>query len=325
MESNLRYGRLPKIVTKDMYFRLDTYELVNMHTIDKDIEREIKECTQTKLSNYRKNIINDLTNNLEKIFIAEKLVMFFDKSYLVKIKKGQDLDQVSKLAEASLEDYDNEIKAMFNILNSRIRQIVKDRKNDYDKVIKTLHDKAAENLISLRHPVKESSKDIDEDDDYDLDLELQNSIEAEEDKANKLNKYIDKAFSDMEASCHAVLKNMYKEYYNQFIQAKEKEIEDRLHIYEKEILSNQMVILRSNKKNSVINLYKTLTKTDFEHIKWLDDGKKIVMATTIDKDGDTYTVTSGKVFPTKITFSLEDISYLEIFGNTITAVLEKKL
>ena len=326
MNSNLIFSKLPKIITRDLYFRLDTYEIVDMKTIDKDIDNEIREYYANKKSSFKKNIIAELTEGLEKKFITEKLNIFFDKSYLVKIKKGQDLDQVSKLADVNIQDLDGEEKIMFNMLNSYIRQVVKDRKNDYDKVIKMLNDKAIDNLKSLNTKKKtKQEEEYDEDYEYDLDIELQNSIEAEEDKANKINKYVDKTYNDMEAACHSALKNSYKEYYNQFVDNNSELINDRLHRYEVEILKNQSTVLKANKKNSIINLYKTLTKLNYESIKWIDDNKNIIMATSIVKDDDSFTVTSGKVFPSYLSFSADDIDHLERFGNTLTAVLENKV
>ena len=79
--------RMPSKITKDMYFKRDTYEIVNKSDIDETVSKEVSRYFELEETTYRNDVIDKMTKNLKSEFIQDSLRKFVDNSYLIKIKQ----------------------------------------------------------------------------------------------------------------------------------------------------------------------------------------------------------------------------------------------
>ena len=80
--------KMPSKITKDTYFKRDTYEVVNKSDIDETVSKEVSRYFELEETTYRNDVIDKMTKNLKSEFIQDSLRKFVDNSYLIKIKQG---------------------------------------------------------------------------------------------------------------------------------------------------------------------------------------------------------------------------------------------
>ena len=268
--------RMPSKITKDMYFKRDTYEIVNKSDIDETVSKEVSRYFELEETTYRNDVIDKMTKNLKSEFIQDSLRKFVDNSYLIKIKQGG-------VPKEDAEDY--------TALNKIIRKITKDRPNDFTDVLSKIVD-----IIKEKDLTKYDGENIEEVE-TEVEDDLVEAIEEEEKKPDKLTKYINETVKTLYNTCSIELKKEYEEYYNKFLEDNKDTIDTKVSSYMTKFKNEEEIRYTKDRRNNIVNLFNYIIDYYRDRITWLDDGKYVIMVTDIKPGTKEYIVTSDTICP----------------------------
>ena len=266
--------KMPSKITKDTYFKRDTYEVVNESDIDENISKEVSRYFELEEDAYRNDVIDKMTKNLKSEFIQDNLRQFVNNSYLIKIKQGG-------VPKEDAEDY--------TALNKIIRKITKDRPNDFVDVLSKIVD-----IIKEKDLTKYDGENIEEVE-TEVEDDLVEAIEEEEKKPDKLTKYINETVKTLYNTCSIELKKEYEEYYNKFLKDNKKTIDTKVNNYMAKFKNEEESRYTKDRRNNIVNLFNYIIDYYRDRITWLDDGKYVIMVTDIKPGTKEYIVTSGTI------------------------------
>lgn len=308
-------SKFPNSIVRGIYYRLDKHEKIEESEIEDIINKEIKDYIKLEEETYKESIIEDLTKNLKSEFVIEHLKDFFNTSYLIKIKKGMDVDEAVQKSDKDIESYDEVSKQEYTALNKIIRKITKDRPNDFEDVIKKLQDKL-DDKIEISEEPEEKDKDI----------ELQDLIDEEEKKPDRLTKYVSNTFKDLYNECFKSLKKPYEEHFNKYVNDNKDYINSKVKAYITSFKKENLEDIETRKRNNIVNLFDYVLDNYTDLIRWLDDGRCIYLINTIKHKSNSFEMTSGSICPGNITIDINKIKEIKMYGGTtITVVLEENL
>ncbi len=293
--------KMPSKITKDMYFKRDTYEVVNKSDIDETVSKEVSRYFELEENAYRNDIIDKMTQNLKSEFIQDNLRQFVDNSYLIKIKQGG-------VPKEDAEDY--------TALNKIIRKITKDRPNDFTDVLSKIVD-----IIKEKDLTKYDGEDIEEVE-TEVEDDLVEAIEKEEKKPDKLTKYINETVKTLYNTCSIELKKEYDEYYNKFLEDNKKTIDTKVSTYMAKFKSEEENRYTKDRRNNIVNLFNYIIDYYRDRITWLDDGKYVIMVTDMKPGTKEYIVTSGTICPDTFKIDVSRFKELHRHDTSFTLIIK---
>ena len=293
--------RMPSKITKDMYFKRDTYEIVNESDIDETISKEVSRYFELEEDAYRNDVIDKMTKNLKSEFIQDNLRQFVNNSYLIKIKQGG-------VPKEDAEDY--------TALNKIIRKITKDRPNDFVDVLSKIVD-----IIKEKDLTKYDGENIEEVE-TEVEDDLVEAIEEEEKKPDKLTKYINETVKTLYNTCSIELKKEYEEYYNKFLKDNKKTIDTKVNNYMAKFKDEEETRYTKDRRNNIVNLFNYIIDYYIDRITWLDDGKYVIMVTDIKPGTKEYTVTSGTICPDTFKIDVSRFKELHRHDTSFTLIIK---
>lgn len=293
--------RMPSKITKDMYFKRDTYEIVNKSDIDETVSKEVSRYFELEETTYRNDVIDKMTKNLKSEFIQDSLRKFVDNSYLIKIKQGG-------VPKEDAEDY--------TALNKIIRKITKDRPNDFTDVLSKIVD-----IIKEKDLTKYNSEDVEEVETK-VEDDLVEAIENEEKKLDKLTKYINETVKALYNTCSIELKKEYEEYYNKFLEDNKNNIDTKVSNYMTKFKNEEESRYTKDRRNNIVNLFNYIIDYYIDRITWLDDGKYVTMVTSIKPGTKEYIVTSGTICPDTFKVDISRFKELHRYDTSFTLIIK---
>ena len=292
---------IPSIITKNMYFKLDDFKIINEDDIEKTINKEVSRYFKQEEDSYRYSLEEKLTKNLKNDFITRELIKFVDSSYLIKLKKGD-----------KLLDEDVSVSSLNNI----IRKVIKDRKNDYEIVLNKIIDIIKTNDLNKYEESTEDNEDIS------LNEELAEAIKEEDKKIDKLTKYINETIRLLYETCYQTFKNEYRKHYNDFLSKHDDEIKEKVKNHIKNVKAKEEKSYINNRRKNIVNLYDYVLNKYAKSINWLDDGKHVILVTSLIPGNNYYTFTSGTICPSIFQLNVNKFKELRRFGSTFTLHVE---
>lgn len=293
--------KMPSKITKDTYFKRDTYEVVNKSDIDETISKEVSKYFELEETAYRNDVIDKMTKNLKSEFIQDNLRQFVDNSYLIKIKQGG-------VHKEDAEDY--------TALNKIIRKITKDRPNDFTDVLSKIVD-----IIKEKDLTKYDGEDIEEVE-TEVEDDLVEAIENEEKKPDKLTKYINETVKTLYNTCSIELKKEYEEYYNKFLEDNKDNIDTKVSNYMTKFKNEEESRYTKDRRNNIVNLFNYIIDYYRDRITWLDDGKYVIMVTDMKPGTKEYMVTSGTICPDIFKIDVSRFKELHRHDTSFTLIIK---
>ena len=293
--------RMPSKITKDMYFKRDTYEIVNKSDIDETVSKEVSRYFELEEDAYRNDVIDKMTKNLKSEFIQDNLRQFVNNSYLIKIKQGG-------VPKEDAEDY--------TALNKIIRKITKDRPNDFVDVLSKIVD-----IIKEKDLTKYDGENIEEVE-TEVEDDLVEAIEEEEKKPDKLTKYINETVKTLYNTCSIELKKEYEEHYNKFLKDNKKTIDTKVNNYMAKFKDEEETRYTKDRRNNIVNLFNYIIDYYRDRITWLDDGKYVIMVTDIKPGTKEYIVTSGTICPDIFKIDVSRFKELHRHDTSFTLIIK---
>ena len=293
--------KMPSKITKDTYFKRDTYEVVNESDIDETISKEVSRYFELEEDAYRNDVIDKMTKNLKSEFIQDNLRQFVNNSYLIKIKQGG-------VPKEDAEDY--------TALNKIIRKITKDRPNDFVDVLSKIVD-----IIKEKDLTKYDGENIEEVE-TEVEDDLVEAIEEEEKKPDKLTKYINETIKTLYNTCSIELKKEYEEYYNKFLEDNKDNIDTKVSNYMTKFKNEEESRYTKDRRNNIVNLFNYIIDYYRDRITWLDDGKYVIMVTDIKPGAKEYIVTSGTICPDTFKIDVSRFKELHRHDTSFTLIIK---
>ena len=293
--------KMPSKITKDTYFKRDTYEVVNESDIDETISKEVSRYFELEEDAYRNDVIDKMTKNLKSEFIQDNLRQFVNNSYLIKIKQGG-------VPKEDAEDY--------TALNKIIRKITKDRPNDFVDVLSKIVD-----IIKEKDLTKYDGENIEEVE-TEVEDDLVEAIEEEEKKPDKLTKYINETVKTLYNTCSIELKKEYEEYYNKFLEDNKDTIDTKVSNYMTKFKNEEESRYTKDRRNNIVNLFNYIIDYYRDRITWLDDGKYVIMVTDIKPGTKEYIVTSGTICPDTFKIDVSRFKELHRHDTSFTLIIK---
>ena len=293
--------KMPSKITKDTYFKRDTYEVVNESDIDETISKEVSRYFELEEDAYRNDVIDKMTKNLKSEFIQDNLRQFENNSYLIKIKQGG-------VPKEDAEDY--------TALNKIIRKITKDRPNDFVDVLSKIVD-----IIKEKDLAKYDGENIEEVE-TEVEDDLVEAIEEEEKKPDKLTKYINETVKTLYNTCSIELKKEYEEYYNKFLEDNKDTIDTKVSNYMTKFKNEEESRYTKDRRNNIVNLFNYIIDYYRDRITWLDDGRYVIMVTDIKPGTKEYIVTSGTICPDTFKIDVSRFKELHRHDTSFTLIIK---
>ena len=293
--------KMPSKITKNMYFKRDTYEIVNKSDIDETVSKEVSRYFELEETTYRNDVIDKMTKNLKSKFIQDNLRQFVNNSYLIKIKQGG-------VPKEDAEDY--------TALNKIIRKITKDRPNDFTDVLSKIVD-----IIKEKDLTKYNSEDVEEVE-TEVEDDLVEAIEEEEKKPDKLTKYINETVKTLYNTCSIELKKEYEEYYNKFLEDNKDTIDTQVSNYMTKFKNEEESRYTKDRRNNIVNLFNYIIDYYRDRITWLDDSKYVIMVTDIKPGTKEYIVTSGTICPDTFKIDVSRFKELHRHDTSFTLIIK---
>ena len=293
--------KMPSKITKDTYFKRDTYEVVNESDIDETISKEVSRYFELEEDAYRNDVIDKMTKNLKSEFIQDNLRQFVNNSYLIKIKQGG-------VPKEDAEDY--------TALNKIIRKITKDRPNDFVDVLSKIVD-----IIKEKDLAKYDGENIEEVE-TEVEDDLVEAIEEEEKKPDKLTKYINETVKTLYNTCSIELKKEYEEYYNKFLEDNKDTIDTKVSNYMTKFKNEEESRYTKDRRNNIVNLFNYIIDYYRDRITWLDDGKYVIMVTDMKPGTKEYIVTSGTICPDTFKVDISRFKELHRHDTSFTLIIK---
>ena len=291
---------MPNKIYRDTYIKLDTYELVDINKVNSIVDNDVNEYFNNIEETYRNLVIDKLTKNLKEDFISKILLEYLNSSYLIKLKLNKDKDEVEDKKEENAS------------LNKIIRAVIKDRPNDFDSVIERI-----KTQINSKEEIKEDFTDDS------LEYELSEELEKEV-KEDKLTKYINETVIRLKNTCYEDKKREYNEYYNKFIEDNLNKIDNDVNKYMEKIKKSDLQEYKRNRRLNIVNLFDFIFKGAYlDLIKWVDDGKYIIMVKTPLISMTNISFTSGTKVYDEVKYKLDKIKEIHRHGNMFTLVVEE--
>lgn len=306
----MNFDKLPRYILKDDYILLDNLEVIKEKDIDRFLDKKKKIFLDKAYNNKKMSIIQDLEEDILRDYISKSIKEFANKSYLI---ESSEEDSENNEDNDSLS-YKKCYNKFSTLSNSILRQIKKDRKNDYDDVLKKLKEMLLKNDEIT---VKEDSED-------ELEEVLKN-IEEEviDENKNKLEKYLNKKYNEICSNANICFSQLSRDEARKKYLDTEEEMNEVLEDYMKIYKKNHLKKFSDDLSSKVVNLYDLIIKEYFTNINFIDDTSKIYLVNPNSFVGSSskYLFKSGRGRWSRGAVIANDKDKLERFGNTFTLLL----
>ena len=298
---NKEIERMPIEIFKEMYFKKDSYKVINENDIFLDIDKDVNDYFNTKEEFYRRDIINNKTRGLKECFMTGKLRDYINSSYLINIKNEQD---------------ETEDKTNLSSLNKIIRKVKKDRKNDYTEVLDRIS-----SIINNDDLLKENIVKVYED--MTVDEELYEVIKNEDKKEDKLTKYIKDTIRDLYTKCFSIYKEEYDKHYNNFVDGCKDEINREVSMLINDFKKREENKYRDDRRHNLVNLYDYILTNYKDHVKWVEVDNHIILIDSFKQEKDDYIFKSGTICPSRFNIKNKYNKKLYRNGTVFTMLFEE--
>lgn len=306
----MNFDKLPRYILKDDYILLDNLEVIKEKDIDRFLDKKKKIFLDKAYNNKKMSIIQDLEEDILRDYISKSIKEFANKSYLIESSE-EDSENNEDNDSLSYKKCYNKFSTLSNAI---LRQIKKDRKNDYDDVLKKLKEMLLKNDEIT---VKEDSED-------ELEEVLKN-IEEEviDENKNKLEKYLNKKYNEICSNANICFSQLSRDEARKKYLDTEEEMNEVLEDYMKIYKKNHLKKFSDDLSSKVVNLYDLIIKEYFTNINFIDDTSKIYLVNPNSFVGSSskYLFQSGRGRWSRGAVKASDKDKLERFGSMFTLLL----
>lgn len=306
----MNFERLPRYIFKDDYILLDRLEVIKEKDIDSFLDKKKKIFLDEAYNNKKISIIQDLEEDILNNYISKSIKEFANKSYLIESSE-EDSENNEDNGSLSYKKCYNKFSTLSNAI---LRQVKKDRKNDYDDVLKKLKETLLKNDEII---IKEESEDELE--------EVLKDIEEDviDEHKNKLEKYLDKKYNEIYSNADMCFSQLSRDEARKKYLDTEEEMNKVLEDYMKKYKKNHLKRFSDDLNSRIVNLYDMIIKRYYTNINFIDDTSKIYLVNPNSFVGSSskYLFQSGRGRWSHGAVTANDKDKLERFGNTFTLLL----
>ena len=306
----MNFERLPRYIFKDDYILLDKLEVIKERDIPSFLDNKKKRFLDEAYNNKKMFIIQDLEEDILNNYISKSIKEFASKSYLI---ESNEEDSENNEDDGSLS-YKKCYNKFSTLSNAVLRQVKKDRKNDYDDVLKKLKEMLLKNdEITIKEEsddeLEEVIKDIEE--------------EVIDEHKNKLEKYLDNKYNEIYSNADMCFSQLSRDEARKKYLDTEDEMNKVLDDYMKLYKKNHLKRFSDDLSSNIVNLYDMIIKRYYTNINFIDDTSKIYLVNPNSFVGSSskYVFQSGRGRWSRGAVKASDNDKSERFGNMFTLLL----
>lgn len=306
----MNFERLPRYIFKDDYILLDKLEVIKERDIPSFLDNKKKRFLDEAYNNKKMFIIQDLEEDILNNYISKSIKEFASKSYLI---ESNEEDSENNEDDGSLS-YKKCYNKFSTLSNAVLRQVKKDRKNDYDDVLKKLKEMLLKNdEITIKEEsddeLEEVIKDIEE--------------EVIDEHKNKLEKYLDNKYNEIYSNADMCFSQLSRDEARKKYLDTEDEMNKVLDDYMKLYKKNHLKRFSDELSSNIVNLYDMIIKRYYTNINFIDDTSKIYLVNPNSFVGSSskYVFQSGRGRWSRGAVKASYKDKLERFGSTFTLLL----
>ena len=306
----MNFERLPRYIFKDDYILLDKLEVIKERDIPSFLDNKKKRFLDEAYNNKKMFIIQDLEEDILNNYISKSIKEFASKSYLI---ESNEEDSENNEDDGSLS-YKKCYNKFSTLSNAVLRQVKKDRKNDYDDVLKKLKEMLLKNdEITIKEEsddeLEEVIKDIEE--------------EVIDEHKNKLEKYLDNKYNEIYSNADMCFSQLSRDEARKKYLDTEDEMNKVLDDYMKLYKKNHLKRFSDDLSSNIVNLYDMIIKRYYTNINFIDDTSKIYLVNPNSFVGSSskYVFQSGRGRWSRGAVKASYKDKLERFGSTFTLLL----
>lgn len=306
----MNFERLPRYIFKDDYILLDKLEVIKEKDIPNFLDSKKKKFLDEAYNNKKMSIIQDLEEDILNNYISKSIKEFASKSYLI---ESNEEDSENNEDDGSLS-YKKCYNKFSTLSNAILRQVKKDRKNDYDDVLKKLKEMLLKNDEII---IKEESED-------ELEEVLKDIKEGAVDEHKKrLEKYLNKKYGEIYSNADMCFSQLSRDEARKKYLDREEEMNKVLEEYMKTYKKNHLTKFSDSLSSNIVNLYDLIIKRYYTNINFIDDTSKIYLINPNSFVGSSskYLFQSGRGRWSRGAVMASDKDKLERFGKMFTLLL----
>ena len=306
----MNFERLPRYIFKDDYILLDKLEVIKERDIPSFLDNKKKRFLDEAYNNKKMSIIQDLEEDILNNYISKSIKEFASKSYLI---ESSEEDSENNEDDGSLS-YKKCYNKFSTLSNAVLRQVKKDRKNDYDDVLKKLKEMLLKNDEII---IKEESED-------ELEEVLKDIKEGAVDEHKKrLEKYLNKKYGEIYSNADMCFSQLSRDEARKKYLDREEEMNKVLEEYMKTYKKNHLTKFSDDLSSNIVNLYDMIIKRYYTNINFIDDTSKIYLVNPNSFVGSSskYLFQSGRGRWSRGAVMTSDKDKLERFGSMFTLLL----
>lgn len=312
----MNFERLPRYIYRDDCIFLDEYKIIKEKDLREFMKSKEEEFLIKAYASKKRDIIQQLEDEALDRYISKAIKEFVNKSYLIE----NDNKNVDNTEEDDSLNYKKCYNKFSTLSNSILRQIKKDRKNDYDDVLKKLKEMLLKNDSII---IDEEAEDDLEEVVKDIEEKVKSEDNDKNEEKNKLKKYLNKQYNEIHYNAESCFLQLSKEE----VKRDYPELEDGINI----ILSEYM----TNYKNKYLGDYlsKIDSRIDYlfnmiiirykKNINFVDDTSKVYLVNPGSFGGsiNRYKFQSGRGRWSRAVVKASNRDRLERFGSMFTLLL----
>lgn len=306
----MNFERLPRYIFKDDYILLDKLEVIKEKDIPNFLDSKKKKFLDEAYNNKKMSIIQDLEEDILNNYISKSIKEFASKSYLIESNE----EDSENNEDDGLLSYKKCYNKFSTLSNAILRQVKKDRKNDYDDVLKKLKEMLLKNDEII---IKEESED-------ELEEVLKDIKEGAVDEHKKrLEKYLNKKYGEIYSNADMCFSQLSRDEARKKYLDREEEMNKVLEEYMKTYKKNHLTKFSDSLSSNIVNLYDLIIKRYYTNINFIDDTSKIYLINPNSFVGSSskYLFQSGRGRWSRGAVMASDKDKLERFGKMFTLLL----
>lgn len=306
----MNFERLPRYIFKDDYILLDKLEVIKEKDIPSFLDSKKKRFLDEAYNNKKMSIIQDLEEDILNNYISKSIKEFASKSYLI---ESNEEDSENNEDDGSLS-YKKCYNKFSTLSNAVLRQVKKDRKNDYDDVLKKLKEML----------LKNDEITIEEESEDELEEVLKDIKEGAVDEHKKrLEKYLNKKYGEIYSNADMCFSQLSRDEARKEYLDREEEMNKVLEEYIKIYKKNHLTKFSDDLSSNIVNLYDMIIKRYYTNINFINDTSKIYLVNPNSFVGSSskYLFQSGRGRWSRGAVMTSDKDKLERFGCMFTLLL----
>lgn len=306
----MELNNLPRHISRYDYLVTKTKDVIKENEIEDYKSKSEHRFLEEAYNKRKEDLISKKRQSYYDEYVDKIIKQYASTSYLLEVKDN-------------VEEIEDEFKKCFlqfsTMANNTLRDVKKDRKNDYNDVLKSIQDRL--NNITGYIEIDETEDMLEE-----VLQDLEDNLEEEtQEPKNRLEKYIDNKYNELYNKAKICVTPFVKNKMNEYLDKNSNTLEEELSDYMMSYKKNHLKDFRYDLDNSIINIFDTVLAKYKTNINFVDDGKYLYLVNVNSfTTGTEYTFSSGRGLRCvgKAKHHRED-TFVR-YGDTFTLVLGSK-